>query len=72
MGTAAFAAIAARLILRYAAGFFVAKGLLAPDVGPELANDVDLQAMIEVGIGLILTAAAEVWFYVAKRMGWAT
>ena len=71
MGTAAFAAIAARLALRYAAGFFVAKGLLAPDVGPELANDVDLQAMIEVGIGLALTAAAEAWYGLARRFGWA-
>lgn len=72
MNMASFAAIAARLLLRYAAGFLIAKGLLAPDAGPELANDIDLQAMIEVGLGLAMTALAEAWFYLAKRMGWAT
>lgn len=68
----AFLAVTARLLLRYGAGFLIAKGLLAPEAGPELANDVDLQAMIQVGLGLAMTAAAEGWYALARRLGWAT
>jgi hypothetical protein len=71
MTVSAFAAIFARILLRWGAGFLVAKGLLAPDVGPELASDVDVQALLEVLIGFVMAGAAEGWFALAKRRGWA-
>lgn len=64
-------AIIARILLRVGSGFLMAKGWLAPDVGPEIANDVDIQALIEFGVGVAMWGAAEGWFYIAKKLGWA-
>lgn len=65
-------ALLIRLALRYGAGALIAKGFLAPDAGVELANDVDLQAAIEIGIGLAMAGASELWMVVARRCGWMT
>lgn len=65
-------AVIVRIALRYGAGLLVAKGLLAPDAGIELANDVDVQAAIEVGLGLAMAGASELWMVIARRCGWAT
>lgn len=65
-------ALLIRLALRYGAGALVAKGFLAPDAGVELANDIDLQAAIEVCIGLTMAGASELWTVVARRYGWLT
>lgn len=65
-------AVIVRIALRYGAGLLVAKGLLAPDAGVELANDVDVQAAIEVGLGLVMAGASELWMVIARRCGWAT
>ena len=61
-----------RIGLRYLAGALVAKGFLAPEMGVEIANDMDLQALIEIGAGLAIGAATEAAYYLARRLGWAT
>lgn len=65
-------AVIIRIALRYGAGILVAKGLMAPEAGIELANDIDVQAAIEVGVGLAMAGASELWMVIAKRYGWAT
>ena len=46
-------AVVIRIVLRYGAGLLVAKGLLAPEIGPALADDPDIQMVLEVGVGLV-------------------
>jgi len=59
-----------RIVLRYGAGFLVARGLLGESDGNMLASDPEVAALIETGIGLALGAASEAWYYLAKRFGW--
>lgn len=61
-----------RILLRYAAAALVAKGLLSPGVGDMLALDPDVSAVLEILAGGMAAAGAELWYVVAKRMGWAT
>jgi hypothetical protein len=61
-----------RILLRYGAGFLVAKGLLSPEDGSTFAVDPDLAQMLEVGIGLAVGAATELYYTLAKKWGWAT
>lgn len=53
----------ARIILRYASGFLIAKGLLTYD----LSTDPDLVLYLGLGIG----AAVEAAYALAVRKGWA-
>lgn len=64
-------AVITRILLRYAAGALVAHGLLASDVGNQLAMDPDVLAALEVGVGAILMAISEGWYYLARRFGWS-
>lgn len=64
-------AVIARIGLRYVAGLLIAKGLLAPDMGAEIVGDVDLQAALEVGLGLAAGAASECWYFLARKFGWS-
>lgn len=64
-------AVLIRIGLRYGAGFLVAKGLLAPDMGPQLAGDVDVQAALELAAGVAIGAASEVCYFLARKFGWA-
>ena len=61
-----------RIILRYGSGALVAKGILSPDDGAIFAADPDVAQMLQVGIGAAIGAATEVYYAIAKRMGWAT
>lgn len=65
-------AVLVRIALRYGAGILVAKGILAPEVGADLATDPDVLQVAQIGAGLIAGALAEMWFFFAKRLGWAT
>lgn len=65
-------AVVIRILLRYGAGFLVAKGVMAPEFGMELANDPDVQQVALIGAGLAAGAVSEMWFFFAKRLGWAT
>lgn len=60
-----------RILLRYAAATLVARGLLTPDDGSVFAADPDLAMMIETGLGFAMGAAAEGWYYLARRFGWS-
>jgi hypothetical protein len=66
----------ARIILRYViggmAGALVALGLLAPDVVGRITTDKDLEMLIAMGLPFVAGAAVEVWYWAAKRFGWAT
>jgi hypothetical protein len=66
----------ARIILRYIiggfAGAFVALGLLAPAVVSQITADKDVEMVVAMSIPLISGALVEVWYWLAKRWGWAT
>lgn len=64
--------VIARILLRYGAGFLVAKGLLFPDMGDALQRDPEILAALQVGLGLALAAASEGWYWLAKKLGWRT
>ncbi len=63
--------VVSRIVLRYAAGALVAKGLLPDDIGRGLAVDVDVLNLIEIGLGFALAAVSEGWYFLARRFGWA-
>jgi hypothetical protein len=65
-------AVLVRIALRYGAGILVAKGILAPEAGADLATDPDVLQVAQIGAGLVAGALAEMWFFFAKRLGWAT
>lgn len=56
-----------RIGLRYGAAYLVARGLLSPDDGASLATDPDVQMLIGTAMG----AAAEGWYWAARRFGWS-
>ncbi|MER9079970.1 hypothetical protein [Mesorhizobium sp. M0895] len=61
-----------RILLRYAAGALVAKGLLAPEDGASLAIDPDVTQLLQVGAGFAISAATEGWYWIARKFGWST
>lgn len=61
-----------RILLRYAAAYLVARGILGQDIANALAGDPEVIAMVELGAGLAIGAAVEGWYAFAKRRGWAT
>jgi hypothetical protein len=64
-------AVIIRIVLRYGAGLLVAKGLLSPETGLDLAGDPDVQMLLQVGAGLVAGAVSECWYVLARRLGWA-
>jgi hypothetical protein len=62
----------ARILLRYLAPVLVMWGLLGPADRQMFATDPDLAGLIEIGIGLAIMAGTELWYWAAKRFGWAT
>lgn len=61
-----------RIGLRYVAALLVARGLLDPGMGDMLANDPDLLAALQILGGVAAALVAEGWYWLAKRLGWAT
>jgi hypothetical protein len=51
-----------RIVVRYLAGFLVAKGLLDTGTGEALATDSALLAGLELAIGGALAVVNETWF----------
>jgi len=60
-----------RILLRYIAAALVTRGLIAPDMGDMISNDPDIAMAIQVAAGGIVAAAAEGWYFLAHRFGWA-
>jgi len=63
-------AVAIRIGLRYVAAFLVSHGLMAEGV-TDFVYDPDLSEMVQVGLGAVTAGAAEGWYYLAHRFGWA-
>lgn len=61
----------ARIIVRYAAGAFVAKGLLSADTGATLAIDPDVINYVDIGLGVAAGGVTELYYMLARRFGWA-
>lgn len=61
-----------RILLRYLAGVLVTRGLLSPDDGSIFASDPDLAMLIETGLGLGIGVGTEMYYWLAKRLGWRT
>ena len=61
-----------RIFLRWFAGFLVAKGLFAPDDATIITSDPEIERLIVSGIGTAVGAGTELWYWAAKRYGWAT
>lgn len=64
-------AVLVRIALRYGAGILVAKGILAPEVGTDLASDPDVLQVAQIGAGLLAGVVSECWYFFARRLGWA-
>ncbi len=60
-----------RILLRYAAGALVAKGLLTAEDGASFATDPDIMQALEVAAGIGIGAATELWYAAARKFGWA-
>lgn len=60
-------AVLIRIGLRYGAAVLVARGFLTDDAGSSLATDPDIQ----LALGVALGAAAEGWYFLARRFGWS-
>lgn len=59
-----------RIVLRYVAGFLVAKGLLDAEIGSDIATDPDILAIAEIWIGAAVGAGTEAVYFIARRLGW--
>lgn len=60
-----------RIILRYAIGYFGAKGIVPTEVLALLSEDPEVVVMIENGIALACGALVEYWYTLAVKYGWA-
>lgn len=60
-----------RILLRYVAAALVAKGLLSPGLGEYITDDPEVAALVEIAAGVAAGAAAELWYTLARRFGWA-
>lgn len=67
-------AVIVRILLRVLAGAIAGWGLR--DVADLVAYDPTVEEMLiagmDVAIGVILWAGAEIWYWIAKRLGWRT
>lgn len=56
-----------RILLRYAAGVLVAKGLLLPDMAGELSTDQEIIDILVVAAGIGIGALTEAWYWMARK-----
>lgn len=61
-----------RIGLRYVAALLIARGFLDPALGNALAADADVLQALHILAGAVAALAAEGWYWLAKRFGWAT
>jgi hypothetical protein len=71
METSDMTSVIIRIALRYLAAALVAKGAFSPEIGDLLSNDPDMSIMVEIAAGAVVGRAAEAWYYLANRFGWA-
>lgn len=64
--------VLARILLRYIAAALVAKGFLSDDLGASISGDTDMLSAVSLGLGAVIGAATEGWYWLAKRFGWST
>ena len=57
-----------RILLRYIAGYLVLKGFMPQELADMIANDPDVAA----AAGVVLAAAVEGAYWLARRFGWRT
>lgn len=62
----------ARILVRYAVGALVVRAWLTPDDALLLTGDPELIRLAEMGLMALPGAATEVYYWLAKRYGWAT
>ena len=55
-----------RILLRYLAGFLVAKGLFSADDSLTIINDPDIQMLLEIGLGMGISSISEIWFWLTN------
>ena len=60
-------AVTIRILLRYASGILVAKGLLLPGDASELAADPELIDLLVAAVGFALAGIAEVWLWAESK-----
>ena len=56
-----------RIVLRYGVG-----GIIGYEVGSQLAADPDVIMVATAASAMIVGAATEVFYWIAKRFGWST
>ena len=59
--------VLSRIIARYGSGALVAYGIIPHEAGAELAMDPEVALIV----GAVLGAAAEGFYVLARRLGWA-
>lgn len=64
--------VVSRILLRYLAAALVARGLVSADLGSQIAGDADALTIMATVAGSLVAVAVEGWYWLAKRMGWAT
>lgn len=61
-----------RILLRYAVGALVIKGVLSADLGDLIAGDPNIVAFVEIAVGAIIATVVERYYVLAKKHGWPT
>ena len=61
-----------RIILRLLVGFLVGKAVFSAEDGNALTSDPEIAALIEMALASAIWAGTEGWYWLAKRLGWAT
>lgn len=62
----------ARILMRVIAGALLYKGYIAASDAEYFGGDPELAMVAEMALGGLVWAAAELWYRLAKRMGWPT
>jgi hypothetical protein len=62
----------ARIFLRYLSMALIMWGWLSPADAKVITSDPDLAMMLEMAAGVAIMAGTELWYWAAKRFGWAT
>lgn len=62
----------ARIILRYAITWALAKGFIVPEVADMINADPEILSYLEAALMALSFAVIEGWYYLAKRWGWST
>jgi hypothetical protein len=65
-------AVVIRIVLRWLAGFLVAKGYFAPEDGLWLQTDPDVAMLGQIALGFGVGLLSEAWYFIAKKLRWAT